>query len=950
MSASGSSGRSSKERRGTRRRTSGVPHVSSAAEERGRYSELLRTIESSLPPLVCREDELAIATECLADPQQNCLVVEGDSGVGKSRLGLEVLRLAARQGHPTARAVATVASAAIPLATLAHLLPENVVLQDPVALFRATAAELRPLPAARRLVLMVDDLHLIDGTSMSLLRQLLDADVIFLIALVRTNDADSRNSAALQADSTHTSWMHLEPFSEEAVAQYLRVVLDGPVSGTAVAGFHRLSNGNALLLRELLVGALKAGSLHRVSSIWQLEEHAVSSPTLARMISRRLDVLGPAEHSLVETLACCEPLDIEALESGVPKADLGRLESEGIVRVRHSGQRHMCSLAHPLYGEVIRRRIPRVRQRAIYREQANWLKRRGRRRRDDAMRIATFELAADGTTSTPTLLSAARLARHGRDHEKVIELLEAIPQAEADFSVASMRGEAYYQIGDFSEAEEALGRAYELAPDVEQFLSVVMLRTQNAFYGQCSLTRALEINSEAVRDERFPAAGPVLKIIEAAIRLYSDTTGDVLEMLRDVERIPVPPVRHWALLQRSLALSFRGRSDEAVKCARRAHAEHQEYIREEKHQDHPTHDSLPAAWVTLAYVEGGLFDDARAVAGAAYDYALKTCSRQPQSLHACQLGRCELVAGNLKAARAWYLEAVASAHGLRQPMIHEQAWAGLMAVHAQLGETEQALFAAARYEETMAERPTRGVEVAMSVAAVGRAWLQFALGEPERAVGELDEAIERLRAKQQYANEGWLLIEKVRLGGADEASARLDELARRHPGSLMRVRSEIASAVVARNGEDLMGSVESCSGIGLHLLAAETSLAASQAFTARGDKKRAARALQVSEWHCHRSGGARTPGLTRWPGAAPLTRREREVSLLAAKGMTSRQIAAHLVLSARTVENVLQRVYNKTGVSSRRELTEALSTVVSGHLEENPDTDGVRKPARRSLR
>jgi len=63
----------------------------------------------------------------------------------------------------------------------------------------------------------------------------------------------------------------------------------------------------------------------------------------------------------------------------------------------------------------------------------------------------------------------------------------------------------------------------------------------------------------------------------------------------------------------------------------------------------------------------------------------------------------------------------------------------------------------------------------------------------------------------------------------------------------------------------------------------------------------------------------RTPALS---GLAPdpLTRREREVALQAARGLTSAEIARRLTLSIRTVENHLQRGYAKLGVANREEL------------------------------
>ena len=52
----------------------------------------------------------------------------------------------------------------------------------------------------------------------------------------------------------------------------------------------------------------------------------------------------------------------------------------------------------------------------------------------------------------------------------------------------------------------------------------------------------------------------------------------------------------------------------------------------------------------------------------------------------------------------------------------------------------------------------------------------------------------------------------------------------------------------------------------------------------------------------------------------PLSRREREVALLAGQGLSSKDIAAQLFLSVRTVDNHLQRAYAKLGVTNRSEL------------------------------
>ena len=56
----------------------------------------------------------------------------------------------------------------------------------------------------------------------------------------------------------------------------------------------------------------------------------------------------------------------------------------------------------------------------------------------------------------------------------------------------------------------------------------------------------------------------------------------------------------------------------------------------------------------------------------------------------------------------------------------------------------------------------------------------------------------------------------------------------------------------------------------------------------------------------------------------PLSPRKREIAAMASRGLRSRDIAESLVVSIRTVDNHVQAVYSKLGISGRRELVDAL--------------------------
>ena len=85
-----------------------------------------------------------------------------------------------------------------PLGALAHLLPAGIADErvDLVAVVAAVRPVVLDLANDGPLVLFVDDLHLLDGTSAALVAQLVDADLVFLVATVRTPEPACRRGSS----------------------------------------------------------------------------------------------------------------------------------------------------------------------------------------------------------------------------------------------------------------------------------------------------------------------------------------------------------------------------------------------------------------------------------------------------------------------------------------------------------------------------------------------------------------------------------------------------------------------------------------------------------------------------------------------------------------------------------------------------------------------------------
>ena len=139
-------------------------------------------------PLVGRDDLLARAVALLegtAGPAGGVVLV-GEGGVGKSRLAAEIARLGADRGYLAVSTVGTQAATAIPLGALSHLLPDLTSATGNVLAAARTALVERA--GDRRLLLSVDDAHLLDDHSAALVLQLSMSMPAFVVATVRTGE------------------------------------------------------------------------------------------------------------------------------------------------------------------------------------------------------------------------------------------------------------------------------------------------------------------------------------------------------------------------------------------------------------------------------------------------------------------------------------------------------------------------------------------------------------------------------------------------------------------------------------------------------------------------------------------------------------------------------------------------------------------------------------------
>src|ERR687897_897083 len=325
------------------------------------------------------------------------VVLVGPAGVGKTRLADEALRMAERAGWPTGRVVGHPTTQQIPLGALAHLLPVELVTglgvgdDERASLFHRAHRELVTIAGDQRLLLFVDDLDLLDDTSAALLVPLIVARRIFLVGTVRSGRTASSRLGRLQRDG-YLARIDVDPLDHDQLNVLLQRALDRPISRRALDELQRLSGGNLQIVTELVRGALERGTLALTTEGWDLVGDLPTTAALRDLVEEHLALVDQAGRAAVELLATCEPIGLADLEQLSGLETLERLEAGGIVVVVTSGRRLAVRLAHTLYGEIVRERLPLLRRRKILRQLANVLDGYGARRREDQMRVPLWRL------------------------------------------------------------------------------------------------------------------------------------------------------------------------------------------------------------------------------------------------------------------------------------------------------------------------------------------------------------------------------------------------------------------------------------------------------------------------------------------------------------------------------------------------------------------------------
>jgi DNA-binding CsgD family transcriptional regulator len=911
--------------------------------------------------LVGREEELQRAELFLeaARHAPRALVIEGEAGAGKTTIWEAALAGARQAGTRTLSARPAEAETSFAYAALGDLLRDHVDALDELAprqrhalevalllddegddtpdqqsVAVAVLAAFRSLAETRPLVIAIDDVQWLDTASARVMgyavRRLEDGPVGLLAAWRTAPGAPIPLDLDRAPVAERVERLPLLPLSFGAVQHLIQERLEFLPPRPALRRLHELSGGNPFFALEL-ARALKAGTV-------QLEPGEPLPLALDELVGARLQALSvEARRQLAAAAALAQPtVGLVEEVAGDGHGALDEAERAQVIAVRDGRVR----FTHPLLASGAYAAVDASLRRDLH-------ARAGAAVADPEERARHLALAATGPDElVASALEAAASRADARGappaaaelYERAVRLTP--PDARGDVLRRTMHaGFAIFQTGDGRRARTLLDAVVsELEPGPDRARALINLARVRSYDDGIRAAEPLfrQALDEAGDDNELLAAAG-LNIASILFRLRERLEEAVEHASTAARAASSAGATGWigeslgAKLLPEASLGRRAEAEATLESAlavqasckdQRAMAQplfqvavvwlwwdELERAKEgfewllARAREMGDEGSVPYILVLAAQVECVRGDLKLAAAHADEGYELAEQAGQA-TLCAYLLALralADALAGDVQAARERAERALAVAeHTSGRPAEHFAL--------AALGEAELSVGRAA--EACRALGPLVAFLRREQIREPGAARVVPNQVEALIALGELEQASELLAWYSQNA-------EQLGRSSALAAAARCRGLLRAELGELEEALALLESAV------DLSGGVPIPSEHGRALLArgavhrrakhkraARESLEAAQALF---DEMGARAWAELARRELARVGG-------RAPSTGELTPTERRVADLVAEGLQTKQVAATLFVSPKTVEGHLTNIYAKLGVHSRAEL------------------------------
>ncbi|WP_324969328.1 helix-turn-helix transcriptional regulator, partial [Mycobacterium sp.] len=759
-------------------------------------------------------------------------------------------------------------------------------------------------------VVGVDDAHLLDELSTFVLQQIVQRRAAKLLVTVRDAEPIPAGLQEIWKEG-HFSRLVLLPLSRNETTTLVSEALDGPLDPDAAQRLWKLTQGNVLYLRTIVEQECADGRLTKQHGRWRWTGDPVVPPGLIELIESRIGAIAESVRDVVDVLAVGEPLALASLTTITSRAAVEDADARGLITLSYVDDRAEARLAHPLYGEVRRKRAAPTRLRRVRGLVAAELATAGNTDVSSLVRRATLALDSDLDLDPNLLVEAADGAMFLADAPLADRLAAAAIRAGAGVEAYNIRSFAlaWQGRGEDADAVAAATPIEGLAEAERVFL--LGHRAFNSLWGLADPEGAKKLFDEASRI----ATTATRHWIDAYMTVYWVAVAQ-LEQARtsgqrlDIQQLPaiVGAAAAWALV---VAHGDAGRTAEALSAAeagyahvaRTAGAAHMRLLIVDKHVG--------------VLLQCGRIAEASEVAEQARRHGADLPG-VPQHLSAAIAGRAAMGAGRLGEASSLLSTVVdqflGDANGFRYRYLIP-----LTTALAMCGLSDQAC-SALQVLEAERHRSWGFVDYERGLA---HAWVAATQGALTDAISTALSTAATARENGQFAAEVMCLQTATQFGERSGVT-RLRELAEIVEGPRIGVVARFAGALAAGDGTELALVSEEFERMGDLVAAGDAAAHAAIVYRAKGLRGSALSCSTRADALAEQCGGALTPAIRRASERVPLTEREREIVMLLGEGLSTRAVAERLTLSVRTVENHIYKAMSKTGTATRDELAALL--------------------------
>jgi DNA-binding CsgD family transcriptional regulator len=875
------------------------------------------------------------------------LALAGEPGIGKTAL----LDYAAgrAEGMQLLRARGIESEAQIPFGSLLELIRPALVLLDKIPQPQAVALEgalaLRPGSAQDRFALgaatlsllaayaeqapvavLVDDAQWLDGSSAQALlfafRRLV-ADPIAVLVAVREGEPSLLDGAGLPT-------LRIGGLTSDEAASLMP-----EVPPETARRLHRATAGNPLALLEL---ASSAPDLELAP-----ERAPVPVPaSISRAFLSRAGRLDQGARQALVLAAASDTGDLATLERAAARLEtdlsgLAAAENAGLVRLGPG----TVEFRHPLARSAVYADAPASQRRAAHRALAAALPDLDVDRR--AWHLAAAAVGTDESASAALAQAAAR----SRDRSAYATAAAAFERAGRLAPDGEIRARLLWQASETGWLAGQTGRAVALLDEARALAGDPRTRVEiDRLAGHIAALRGPVMRGHAILTAAAGDADP-----EQAVVMLAEAASACLYAGNPAEMLPVAE-RAWAALPASPSVRARFLAGMALGMARifgghaaaGAEALHEAVTLAEKSAE--VRDDLRLLpWLAFAPLFLRETDTGRSL----LEYSLQTARAHaavgvlPFALNL--IARDRATTNRWAVAEATYQEAIGLARESGQQTQLAFGLAGLAWLQARRGRDTECRSCA---DEALTLSRALGMRLS-------EVWATAALGELELGLGDAARAVAHLEDQQQLLAD--LAITDPDLSPAAELVdgylklGRHDD-AQRAAGKFMAAADakgqpwSVARALRCRGmlADDSGFTADFERAIGLHEQTPDA-FEAARTRLAYGERLRRSRSrvlareqlraavdtfddLDARPWADRARAELAATGETRRPrdasGINELTPQELQIALLLAGGKTTRETAAALFLSPKTVEYHLRHVYQRLGIHSRDELAERM--------------------------